>query len=96
MFIIVSIFGRDLYEQQIGNEAIDFSLKSSDHADATEELMSLSPYEMRNLLHHIMAGEEFDISVQHSVSHSFYSVISEQKATVSKVEILSLVFNFEF
>merc|ERR1719266_2235600 len=60
------------------------SLKLTDHADATEELMSLSPYEMRNLLHHIMAGDEFDIGVQHSVSHSYYSVVHEQKAHVSK------------
>ena len=60
------------------------SLKLTDHADATEELMSLSPYEMRNLLHHIMAGDEFDIGVQHSVSHSYYNVVHEQKAHVSK------------
>merc|ERR1740129_2071038 len=26
-----------------------------------DELMSLSPYEMRNLLHHIMSGREFSI-----------------------------------
>ena len=28
---------------------------------AIDELMSLSPYEMRNLLHHIMSGREFAI-----------------------------------
>ena len=47
--------------------------------------MSLSPYEMRNLLHHIMAGDEFHIDVQHSVSHSFYNVVSDREAGVSKV-----------
>ena len=40
------------------------SLKLGDQHDAIEELMSLSPYEMRNLLHHIMAGDEFHIDVQ--------------------------------
>ena len=56
-----------------------------DQHDAIEELMSLSPFEMRNLLHHIMAGDEFHIDVQHSVSHSFYNVVSEREAGVSKV-----------
>ena len=61
------------------------SLKLGDQHDAIEELMSLSPYEMRNLLHHIMAGDEFHIDVQHSVSHSFYNVVSDREAGVSKV-----------
>ena len=50
--------------------------------------MSLSPYEMRNMLHHVMAGEEFSVDVQHSVSHSFYSVVKEGKAEVSRVRKL--------
>ena len=60
------------------------SLKMGDQHDAIEELMSLSPYEMRNLLHHIMAGDEFHIDVQHSVTHSFYNVVREREAGVSK------------
>ena len=67
-----------------------------DQHDAIEELMSLSPFEMRNLLHHIMAGDEFHIDVQHSVSHSFYNVVSEREAGVSKVvkQILSFLGRF--
>ena len=29
--------------------------------DATDDLLNLSPFEMRNLLHHLMAGEEFTV-----------------------------------
>ena len=65
-----------------------------DQHDAIEELMSLSPFEMRNLLHHIMAGDEFHIDVQHSVSHSFYNVVSEREAGVSKVmKEINIVFS---
>ena len=41
---------------------VDRCLKLKDNDDATDELMSLSPYEMRNLLHHIMSGREFGIN----------------------------------
>ena len=49
-------------------------LKIKDDDDASDELMSLSPYEMRNLLHHVMSGREFAIS---SKSQSGYNVISD-------------------
>lgn len=55
---------------------VDRCLKLKDNDDATDELMSLSPYEMRNLLHHIMSGREFGInkSGQHQ---SGYNVVSD-------------------
>jgi hypothetical protein len=34
-----------------------------DDDDATDELLNLSPFEMRNLLHHIMSGQEFGMQV---------------------------------
>ena len=30
--------------------------------EATDHLLNLSPFEMKNLLHHIMSGKEFAIS----------------------------------
>ena len=30
--------------------------------DASEHLLNLSPFEMKNLLHHIISGKEFAIS----------------------------------
>lgn len=55
-------------------------LKIKDDDDASEELMGLSPYEMRNLLHHIMSGREFGIkSVQ-----SGYNICNKSNR-VSKV-----------
>lgn len=29
--------------------------------DASESLMSLSPFDMKNLLHHILSGKEFGV-----------------------------------
>jgi hypothetical protein len=40
-----------------------FSLNLKDDDDATDELLNLSPFEMRNLLHHIMSGQEFGMQV---------------------------------
>ncbi len=63
-------------------------LKISDEDDvATDELMSLSPYEMRNLLHHIMSGREFEVKPQ---KPSGYCIISENDrvSKVSNVQIL--------
>ena len=52
-----------------------------DHVgDKMEELMSLSPYEMRNLLHHIMSGKEFEIKVEQST----YSIVVEHKDMATK------------
>lgn len=52
-------------------------------ADATEELMSLSPHEMRKLLHHIMAGKEFDIHLNKSA----YSVVCEDRSNITQVRL---------
>ena len=49
--------------------------------DATDDLLNLSPYEMRNLLHHIMAGEEFTIET----GPSGYIIQSEMNNMLSKV-----------
>ena len=49
--------------------------------DAPEDLLSLSPYEMRNLLHHLMNGEEFLVERREKMG---YCIVSEQN-TVSKV-----------
>ena len=48
--------------------------------DAIEELINLSPFEMRNLLHHIMSGREFGV---HAAA-SGYSIVCDQ-TVVSKV-----------
>ncbi|XP_059080504.1 probable phosphorylase b kinase regulatory subunit alpha isoform X1 [Tigriopus californicus] len=47
--------------------------------DASEELINISPFEMRRLLHHIMSGREFGI---HKLE-SGYSIVCDH-ATVSK------------
>jgi len=66
---------------QVMAEEMQRSLRLKDHAgDKMEELMSLSPYEMRNLLHHIMSGKEFEIQVE----QSSYSVVVEHKDMATK------------
>ena len=59
-------------------------LKINDNEEASDELMSLSPYEMRNLLHHIMSGREFSIS---AANQTGYNIVSESinKGLVTKV-----------
>ncbi|XP_026287234.1 probable phosphorylase b kinase regulatory subunit alpha isoform X2 [Frankliniella occidentalis] len=49
--------------------------------EASEHLLNLSPFEMKNLLHHIMSGKEFAMS---SVGRGNYSVISCKSSRVSK------------
>ncbi|XP_051160571.1 probable phosphorylase b kinase regulatory subunit alpha isoform X2 [Leptopilina boulardi] len=49
--------------------------------EASEHLLNLSPFEMKNLLHHIMSGKEFAIS---SVGRGNFSVISCKSGKVSK------------
>lgn len=49
--------------------------------EASEHLLNLSPFEMKNLLHHIMSGKEFVIS---SVGRGNFSVISCKSSKVSK------------
>jgi hypothetical protein len=51
-----------------------------DDDDATDELLNLSPFEMRNLLHHIMSGQEFGMQA----GQSGFSVVSAD-TTVNKV-----------
>ncbi len=55
-------------------------LKIRDDDDASDELMALSPFEMRNLLHHIMSGREFGFKK----AQSGYNIISDTNR-VSKV-----------
>ena len=57
-------------------------LKITDNDEATDELMSLSPFEMRNLLHHIMSGTEFSIS---GTNQSGYKCEINDNRRVSKV-----------
>ena len=61
---------------QVMVSEVERCLKLQDNDEATDELMSLSPYEMRNLLHHIMSGREFGINKcgQHQ---SGYNVVSD-------------------
>ena len=61
-------------------------LKISDDDDAADELMSLSPYEMRNLLHHVMSGREFSIHPCQT-QQSGYNIIT-QNDRVSKVSLV--------
>ncbi|XP_014609689.1 PREDICTED: probable phosphorylase b kinase regulatory subunit alpha isoform X3 [Polistes canadensis] len=49
--------------------------------EASEHLLNLSPFEMKNLLHHIMSGKEFAIS---SVGRGNFSIISCKSSRVSK------------
>ena len=51
----------------------------------TDELMSLSPYEMRNLLHHIMSGREFSIKKCQKYQ-SGYNIVSNNDR-VSQVSL---------
>ncbi|XP_026685333.1 probable phosphorylase b kinase regulatory subunit alpha [Diaphorina citri] len=49
--------------------------------EASEHLLNLSPFEMKNLLHHILSGKEFAIS---SVGRGNLSVVSRKSGRVSK------------
>ena len=52
-----------------------------DGEQASEHLLNLSPFEMKNLLHHIMSGKEFAIS---SVAKGNFSIVSTKSSRVSK------------
>lgn len=52
-----------------------------DGEDATEHLLNLSPFEMKNLLHHIISGKEFVIS---SVGRGNFSIVSSKSSKISK------------
>ncbi|KAK9508861.1 hypothetical protein O3M35_006320 [Rhynocoris fuscipes] len=49
--------------------------------EASEHLLNISPFEMKNLLHHIMSGKEFVIS---SVGPGNFSIISSKSGNVSR------------
>ncbi|XP_065172771.1 probable phosphorylase b kinase regulatory subunit alpha, partial [Atheta coriaria] len=52
-----------------------------DGEDASEHLLNLSPFEMKNLLHHILSGKEFAIS---SVGRGNFSIVSSKSSRISK------------
>ncbi|XP_073998060.1 probable phosphorylase b kinase regulatory subunit alpha isoform X1 [Rhodnius prolixus] len=56
--------------------------------EASEHLLNVSPFEMKNLLHHIMSGKEFLIS---SVGVRNFSVISCKSGKVSKKSQIGLL-----
>lgn len=53
-----------------------------DGEEASEHLLNLSPFEMKNLLHHIISGKEFAIS---SVGRGNFSIVSNKSSRISKV-----------
>ncbi|XP_035917993.1 probable phosphorylase b kinase regulatory subunit alpha isoform X2 [Anopheles stephensi] len=52
-----------------------------DGEQASEHLLNLSPFEMKNLLHHILSGKEFAIN---SVARGNISIVSCKSSRVSK------------
>ena len=46
---------------QVMNSEIKRTLGVTDE-EATDKLLNLSPYETKNLLHHIMSGQEYDMA----------------------------------
>ncbi|EEB10958.1 phosphorylase B kinase alpha, kpb1, putative [Pediculus humanus corporis] len=55
--------------------------------EASEHLLNLSPFEMKNLLHHILSGKEFALT---SVGRGNYSIISCKSSRVSKKSQIGL------
>ena len=41
--------------------------------EATEKLLNLSPFQTKNLLHHIMSGQEYEVCVRTSLVIMHYS-----------------------
>lgn len=66
---------------QVMASELAHSLKCSG-GDASEHLLNLSPFEMKNLLHHIMSGKEFGVQ---SARSGLLSVVSCRSGKVSKV-----------
>lgn len=52
-----------------------------DGEQASEHLLNLSPFEMKNLLYHILSGKEFAVS---SVARGNFSIVSCKSSRVSK------------
>ena len=62
--------------------------------EGINELMRFSPSEMRNLLHHLMAGFEFQITTRGELPEDIgYRVVVEDKV-ISKVSVHRLI-NFK-
>ncbi|KAG5886712.1 hypothetical protein JTB14_015776 [Gonioctena quinquepunctata] len=58
-----------------------------DGDEASEHLLNLSPFEMKNLLHHIISGKEFAIS---SVGRGNFSIVTNKSGRISKKSHISL------
>lgn len=58
-----------------------------DGEQASEHLLNLSPFEMKNLLHHILSGKEFAIN---SVARGNISIVSCKSSRVSKKSQIGL------
>ncbi|CAH1160226.1 unnamed protein product [Phaedon cochleariae] len=58
-----------------------------DGDDASEHLLNLSPFEMKNLLYHIISGKEFAIS---SVGRGNFSIVTNKSSRISKKSHISL------
>ena len=58
-----------------------------DGEQASEHLLNLSPFEMKNLLHHILSGKEFAIN---SVARGNLSIVSNKSGRVSKKSQIGL------
>ncbi|XP_044256007.1 probable phosphorylase b kinase regulatory subunit alpha isoform X1 [Tribolium madens] len=58
-----------------------------DGDEASEHLLNLSPFEMKNLLYHIISGKEFAIS---SVGRGNFSIVSNKSSRISKKSHFSL------
>ncbi|CAD0198922.1 unnamed protein product [Chrysodeixis includens] len=54
---------------------------SCDGEEASEHLLNLSPFEMKNLLHHILSGKEFAIN---SVGRGNFSIVSNKSTRYGK------------
>ncbi|XP_055522956.1 probable phosphorylase b kinase regulatory subunit alpha isoform X1 [Wyeomyia smithii] len=58
-----------------------------DGEQASEHLLNLSPFEMKNLLHHILSGKEFAVN---SVARGNISIVSCKSSRVSKKSQIGL------
>ena len=56
--------------------------------------MSLSPYEMRNLLHHIMSGREFSIKKCQKYQSGYNIVSNNDRVSQVRLYFLSLLYDF--
>lgn len=59
-----------------------------DGEQASEHLLNLSPFEMKNLLYHILSGKEFAVS---SIAKGNFSIVSCKSSRVSKRSQIGLV-----